>query len=258
MKTAILSILFIGVIVVECSAQMQIKDALVKRSEVKHEGLGPASYQDATPIPVKSVTLAVVFSALIPGTGELYAGNFETGKYAMMAEAAIWITYAAFYTHGNWVRQDARSFAAERARTNFNSKSDQFDVNIGNYLSIDEYNQAMEANDPAGWLKYFTDNVRRHSPVSDQEGKKDFADYYAWEFKNFQAKFVTKKMVVRGRSASIALVWEAVRRPSGAPEKIDMVGMFELATSGRIESMSLYFDTAKTAKLFTEITAATR
>lgn len=124
--------------------------------------------------------------------------------------------------------------------------------------AIDEYNQAMEANDPAGWLKYFTDNVRRHSPVSDQEGKKDFADYYAWEFKNFQAKFVTKKMVVRGRSASIALVWEAVRRPSGAPEKIDMVGMFELATSGRIESMSLYFDTAKTAKLFGEATAASK
>lgn len=124
--------------------------------------------------------------------------------------------------------------------------------------AIDEYNQAMEANDPAGWVKYFTDNVRRHSPVSDQQGKKDFADYYAWEFKNFQAKYVTKKMVVRGRSAAVVFVWDAVRRPAGAPLQIEMVGIFELATSGRIESVSLYYDTAKTAKLFTEITAATR
>ena len=33
--------------------------------------------------------------------------------------------------------------------------------------TIDEYNQAMEANDPAGWMRYFTDNVRRHSAVSE-------------------------------------------------------------------------------------------
>jgi len=124
--------------------------------------------------------------------------------------------------------------------------------------AIDEYNQSMESTDPAGWVRYFTDNVRRHSPLSDQEGKKDFTDYYAWEFKNFKAKFVTKKIVVRGRSASMVLVWEAVRRPDGAPLQVDMVGVFEMATSGRIESMSLYYDTAKTAKLFAETTAASK
>jgi TM2 domain-containing membrane protein YozV len=168
MKTAIFSILFIGVIVVECSAQMQIKDALVKRSEVKYERLGPASYQDAKPISFKSVTLAVVLSTLVPGAGELYAGNFETGKYALMAEAAIWITYTAFYTHGNWVRQDARSFATERAGTNFNSKSDQFDVSIGNYLSINDYNQAklrsrendLLYTDPSYYWKWDSDADR--------------------------------------------------------------------------------------------------
>jgi hypothetical protein len=168
MKTTFLSILFFELISVECSAQMQVKDALVKRSEVKDERFRPESYQDATPIPFKSVTLAVVLSTLIPGTGELYAGNFETGKYAMMGETAIWITYAAFYTHGNWVRQDARSFAAARARTNFNSKGDQFDVNIGNYLSIDDYNQAklrsrendLLYTDPSYYWKWDSDADR--------------------------------------------------------------------------------------------------
>ena len=124
--------------------------------------------------------------------------------------------------------------------------------------TIDEYNQAMEANDPAGWLRYFTDNVRRHSPVSDQQGKKDFADYCAWEFRNFQAKYVTKKMLVSGRSAAVVFVWDAIHKPSGTPLQIEMVGVFELASSGKFESVSFYYDTAKAAKLLSENTAAAR
>jgi TM2 domain-containing membrane protein YozV len=146
MKTPILSILPFLLLGSECHAQMQITDALITRPKAKEERIDPMIYQDTEPIPFKSVTLAVVLSTLVPGAGELYAGNFETGKYAMMAEAAIWITYAAFYTHGNWVRQDAHLFAVEHAGTNFNSKGDQFDVNIGNYLSIDDYNQAKLRN----------------------------------------------------------------------------------------------------------------
>ena len=124
--------------------------------------------------------------------------------------------------------------------------------------AIDEYNQGMEANDLAGWVKYFTDNVRRHSPVSDQQGKQEFTDYYAWEFKNFKAKFVTKKIVVKGRNATMVFVWDAVPKPTGTPLQIEMVGVFELATSGRIESVSFFYDTAKTAKVFTEVTAAAK
>jgi len=78
--------------------------------------------------------------------------------------------------------------------------------------TIDEYNQAMEANDPAGWVRYFTDNVRRHSPVSDQQGKKD----------------------------------------------IEMVGIYELASSGRFESVSFYYDTAKAGKFLAENAAAAK
>lgn len=122
--------------------------------------------------------------------------------------------------------------------------------------AIDEYNQAMEANDPAGWVRYFTDNVRRHSPVSDQQGKKDFEAYCAWEFKNFQARYVTKKILVSGHSAAVVFVWDAVHKPSGTPLQIEMVAIYELASSGRFESVSFYYDTAKAGKFFAENTAA--
>lgn len=114
------------------------------------------------------------------------------------------------------------------------------------------------ANDPAGWVRYFTDNVRRHSPVSDQQGKKDFEAYSAWEFRNFQARYVTKKILVSGRSAAVVFVWDAVHKPSGTPLQIEMVGIFELASSGKFESVSFYYDTAKAGKFFAENTAAAR
>lgn len=115
--------------------------------------------------------------------------------------------------------------------------------------SIDEYNQSMESGDPEAWLKYFTDNVRRHDPLSEQEGKKDFAQYYGWEFKNFQARYVTKKVLVSGRSAAVVFLWDAVHKPSGSPVKIEMVGIYDMGPSGRIDSVSFYFDTAKAGKL---------
>ena len=116
-------------------------------------------------------------------------------------------------------------------------------------LSIEEYNQAMEAGDPEGWFKYFTDNVRRDGPLSAQEGKQAFADYYRWEFQNFQARYVTKKILVSGRSAAVVFVWEAVHRPSGTPLKLDMVGVYELASSGKFESVAFYYDTTKVTQL---------
>jgi hypothetical protein len=124
--------------------------------------------------------------------------------------------------------------------------------------TIDEYNQAMEAGDPQPWLRYFSDNVHRHSPLSDQQGKKEFADYYAWEFKNFQARYVTKKILVSGRSAAVAFDWEGVHKPSGTPVKLEMVGIFEMASSGRFEAVSFYFDTARVAQLFAASDAGSR
>ena len=118
--------------------------------------------------------------------------------------------------------------------------------------SIDEYNLAMESSDSSGLMKYFTDNVQRRSPLSEQTGKKDFSEYFAWEFKNFQAKYVTKKIIVSGRSAAILFVWDAVHKASGTPLKLEMVGIYELASSGKFDSVSFYYDTAKAGKFLAE------
>jgi len=180
------TILFFVLLSVESLAQPKMENVFVQRPPENNAQTNPRNYQDAQQPPQKSVPLAVVMSALVPGTGELYAGNFSSGKYTLMAEAAIWVTYAAFYTHGNWIRQDARLFASERAGANFSSKGDQFDVNIGNYLSVDDFNQAklrsrendLIYTDPSYYWKWDSDadrisfkNARIRSDENYQDAK---------------------------------------------------------------------------------------
>jgi hypothetical protein len=125
-------------------------------------------------------------------------------------------------------------------------------------IAIEQYNQAMQAGDPGEWLKYFTDNVRRKDPLSAQQGKQAFTDHYAREFKDFQAQWTTRKMIISGRSAAVEFEWSGVHRPSGTPVKADAVAILELASSGKFESISYYFDTAEMRKYFAEGANAAR
>ncbi|MFO1350555.1 MAG: nuclear transport factor 2 family protein [Gammaproteobacteria bacterium] len=115
--------------------------------------------------------------------------------------------------------------------------------------AINEYNQGMESGNPDGWLKYFTDNIQRQSPLSAQTGQAEFADYYRNEFSSFKAHWTSKKMIVNGRSVAVLFDWEAVHKASGTPVKIEMAAFFDMATSGRFESVSFVFDSAKLAQL---------
>jgi len=94
----------------------------------------------------KSVFLAVVASLILPGMGEMYAGSFESGKYNLIAEGGLWLTYSGFRMHADWVQKDARSFANQHADANFDDKDDQYSVNISNFNTTDEYNQAKLRN----------------------------------------------------------------------------------------------------------------
>jgi len=100
----------------------------------------------------KSVALAVVYSLLLPGMGDLYAEHFSTGKYFVMADAGLWLTYAGFRMQASWLKQDAQSFASQHSSASFAGKDAQFAVNLGNYASVDAYNQAKLRNGEYGLL----------------------------------------------------------------------------------------------------------
>ena len=94
----------------------------------------------------KSVPLAIAYSLILPGLGDLYADNFGTGKYFMGAEAGLWITYGGFRYYGQWLKDDAKTFAAQAALADFNGKDDKFEVNLGNFSDVASYNEAKLRN----------------------------------------------------------------------------------------------------------------
>jgi hypothetical protein len=93
----------------------------------------------------KSPGLAFIYGLFIPGMGHVYANRFNTGKYFMISEAAIWLTYAAFTIYGNWLLDDAYDFSATHAGVSLSGKAkdDVYFTNIANYSNVEEYNNEM-------------------------------------------------------------------------------------------------------------------
>jgi len=90
----------------------------------------------------KSVVLAAGLSLILPGMGELYADNFGTGKYFLIADGVLWLTYAGLNLSSGWVQDDADVYMTQHAGASVEGKDDQFRVDVGNYLTVQEYNEA--------------------------------------------------------------------------------------------------------------------
>jgi hypothetical protein len=94
----------------------------------------------------KSVLLGIAYSLILPGLGDFYARKGETGKYYLGADIALWLAYGGVQSYGHWVKNDARTYAVEKASANFSGKSAQFEVDLGNFDTVDDYNQAKLRN----------------------------------------------------------------------------------------------------------------
>ena len=96
----------------------------------------------------KNTGLAIVYSLLLPGMGELYAESYESGKYFTVAEGALWGTYIGINTYGNWQKYRYKAFAAANGNVNPQGKDDEYFATISEYLSIEQYNneKALERN----------------------------------------------------------------------------------------------------------------
>jgi len=96
--------------------------------------------------PKKSVMLAIAYSLVLPGLGDLYAENFSTGKYFMGADAGLWLAYSGVRVYGQWLKDDAKTLAGQSAAANFDGKDDKFEVNVGNFTDVLSYNDAKLRN----------------------------------------------------------------------------------------------------------------
>jgi len=96
----------------------------------------------------KSAGLAIVYSLLLPGMGELYADAYDSGVYFTIADGVLWGTYIGMNVYGNWQKDRYISYAQTNANITTENKDDDYYATISEYLSIDQYNdqKAFERN----------------------------------------------------------------------------------------------------------------
>lgn len=94
----------------------------------------------------KSPGLAILYSMLLPGMGEYYAGNYSTGKYFTIADGVFWGVFAGITIYGNNKENDYRAFAQSFGGVKINEKDSEYFANIGVYENIEDYNKQRELN----------------------------------------------------------------------------------------------------------------
>ncbi|MBK7630371.1 MAG: hypothetical protein IPJ23_06700 [Ignavibacteriales bacterium] len=90
----------------------------------------------------KNTGLAIVYSLLLPGMGELYADAYDSGVYFTVADGVLWGTYIGMNVYANWKKDRYISYAQSNAGISTASKDDDYYATIGEYLNIDQYNDA--------------------------------------------------------------------------------------------------------------------
>ncbi len=99
----------------------------------------------------KSAVLGAALSFLLPGMGEVYGGNFESGRYFLGAEVALLFGIGAQYLRGSSFESDYKIFARTNAGVSGN-KTEQFWRDISSFNSIDDFNAERLRNRDFGGL----------------------------------------------------------------------------------------------------------
>lgn len=88
---------------------------------------------------------ALIRSLVLPGWGQQVLGEHATARRFLLAEASLWLGYAATVSARGWYRQDYLAFAALHAGVDPDRlpDSDIYYFNLGRYDSILEYNQVQ-------------------------------------------------------------------------------------------------------------------
>ena len=96
----------------------------------------------------KKPGLAIIYSLLLPGMGELYAGSYSSGKYFTIADGALWTAFIGMNAYGNWQKDRYKSLAASKGGVKLEGKNDDYLAIISEYSSVDNYNneKALERN----------------------------------------------------------------------------------------------------------------
>ncbi len=95
-----------------------------------------------------NVTKATLFSFVLPGAGQWYAGEHDRAGIFLASEGLAWAAFGYFETVGAIKRTDYKAFARANAGIDPTGKDDTFYRILSFYDSREEYNSAGRIIDP--------------------------------------------------------------------------------------------------------------
>ncbi len=93
----------------------------------------------------KSATRAMMYSLLLPGLGQWYAGDKQQAKLFFGIEGAIWVSFAVFMVQGYVREEDYKEFAQVFAGVGSTDHSDDYYSIIGEYNSWIPYEEYVKS-----------------------------------------------------------------------------------------------------------------
>jgi hypothetical protein len=130
-----------------------------------------------------SMRRAVLYSLLLPGLGDWYAGNKGRAKSFFVVDAAIWTTFIVFRVQGNQREEGYKNFATEFAGVSGTGHTDEFYSTIGKFNSSDDYEVDFKKDHRIDlWPDVGYDAMEKYyveNRISDFE---DWA-WYTWEMR---------------------------------------------------------------------------
>ena len=153
LKNMKLSVFLILVITSSVYSQQQTSfSTLLLEQEVKSSASeyseANLNFSDDLETGKKSAGLAILYSLLLPGMGELYADGYDSGKYFTIAEGVLWGTYIGMSVHASNQEDNYKAYATSNASITTSGKDDDYYATIGEYQNIEDYNdqKASERN----------------------------------------------------------------------------------------------------------------
>ncbi len=145
-----------------------------------------------------SVKKAVLFSALLPGTGELYSNN-KTGAVIFLSSELALIT-SLFRTNQEikWAQDNYKQFALTKAGVP-KDRTEEYYNSIENYMSSEDYNQEVIQSARNFYLLYYYEPEEYQKFVDENS----YSSEYSWDWGSNQNRKQYRDLRVRKQKFEI-------------------------------------------------------
>ena len=147
--------------------------------------------QSATVEPVKELSMsrAILYSLLLPGLGDWYAGERDRAKAFFIVDAALWTTFIVFQAQGHRREDGYQQYAQTFAGIAGTDHSDDFYSVIGQYSSSDAYEAEFKKESrPELWPNVSYDELEGYYTDNRVE------DFEEWAWRTFDSRVDYRSM----------------------------------------------------------------